>query len=67
MGRDASHSNSLFQAAETVVRRLCELHSKVGSIEFLLPRPSHPPPSLHDARSIFHFLLVHVIIVVTLD
>lgn len=59
MGRDASHSNSLFQAAETVVRRLCELHSKVGSIEFLLPRPSSPP-SLHDARSIFHFLLVHV-------
>lgn len=32
LGRDTSHSDPLFQAAKTVVRRLCKLHSKVGSI-----------------------------------
>lgn len=32
LGRDTGHSNSLFQAAKTIVRRLCKLHSKVGSI-----------------------------------
>lgn len=38
LGRDTSHPNSLFQAAKTVVRRVCKLHSKVGSIH-LLSRP----------------------------